>query len=282
MKSTPGLLVRDWKQDVVNLIQFPRTHTIVSPSPFALKLETWLRINKLSYNNVSNDFTKTSAKGQIPFVEVNGRQFADSNHIIDTLASLFNLSIDKNLNTKERAEARAITILIEESLFRCLQYDRGHGFEWVSTDKGFLPYFSGIKKILYQKIFAKKLISGIKRTVTVQGYGRHSEEEINEIAKKDLSALSTFLGDKRYLFGDRPSTVDATLFGHLVQFTDPPLHSDKIKPFMEQNTPNLVEFIKRMKADFWPDWDTICEHLVMNPTDAKHVTTTTTVITTTN
>lgn len=280
LKPTQGLLVRDWKQDVVNLVQFPRTKSVVSPSPFALKLETWLRMNKLSYHNVSNEFTKGSSKGQIPFVEVNGRQFADSNHIIDTLTSLFNLSIDKNLNTRERAEARAITILIEESLLRCLQYDRSRNFAWIGSEKGFLPYFSGIKKVIYQKLLLKKIQAGIKRSVQIQGYGRHSEEEINEIAKKDLSALSTFLGDKRYLFGDRPSSVDAVLFGHLVQFTDTPLNSDKIKPFLEQSTPNLVEFIKRVKEEFWPDWDAICENLALNPTDIKPVTTTTTVVTT--
>ena len=49
-KPTHHLLIRDWKQDVVNLVQFPRTHTIVSPSPFALKLETWLRMNQINYH----------------------------------------------------------------------------------------------------------------------------------------------------------------------------------------------------------------------------------------
>ena len=50
MKPVHGLLVRDWKEEVVNLVQFPRTHTIVSPSPFALKLETWIRMNGIKYH----------------------------------------------------------------------------------------------------------------------------------------------------------------------------------------------------------------------------------------
>jgi hypothetical protein len=67
---------------------------------------------------VSNEFKKASAKGQIPFVELNGRQFSDSNQIIEHLRSHFKLAMDGKLNSLERANARAYTILIEESLFR--------------------------------------------------------------------------------------------------------------------------------------------------------------------
>ncbi|KAF7637720.1 hypothetical protein Mgra_00002979 [Meloidogyne graminicola] len=102
LKPTKGLLVRSWGEDIVNLVQFPRTHTIVDASPFCVKLETWLRITGIKYKNVSNEFSKSSAKGQVPFIELNGRQFADSNFIIDHLRSHFKLTIDENLNNKEK------------------------------------------------------------------------------------------------------------------------------------------------------------------------------------
>ncbi|CAK5014476.1 unnamed protein product [Meloidogyne enterolobii] len=117
-KPTKGLLVKDWKQDVIYLVQVPRTHLIPSPSPFALKLETWIRMNGLTYRNINNEMSKGSSKGQIPFIELNGRQFADSNQIMEHLKNYFKLSIDSKLNSMERAHLRAYTILIEESLFR--------------------------------------------------------------------------------------------------------------------------------------------------------------------
>uniref|UniRef100_A0A1I7X219 Transposase n=1 Tax=Heterorhabditis bacteriophora TaxID=37862 RepID=A0A1I7X219_HETBA len=47
----PGtaLLKRDWVKDHVYLVQFPRAGCIPSPSPFALKLETWLRMADIPY-----------------------------------------------------------------------------------------------------------------------------------------------------------------------------------------------------------------------------------------
>ena len=47
------------------------------------------------------------------------------------------------------------------------------------------------------------------------GIGRHSKEEIVAIGRRDLEALSRFLGDKTYMFGDRISRFDATAFGIL-------------------------------------------------------------------
>uniref|UniRef100_A0A915M3T6 Thioredoxin-like fold domain-containing protein n=1 Tax=Meloidogyne javanica TaxID=6303 RepID=A0A915M3T6_MELJA len=140
-KPTKGLLIKDWKRDVIYLVQFPRTHVIPSPSPFALKLETWIRMNGLTYRNVSNELTKGSAKCQIPFIELNGQQYADTKEIIEHLKNYFKLSIDSNLNSVERAHLRAYTILIEES---CGQYFRSFDIDWLFTEDGFLSHLDAI------------------------------------------------------------------------------------------------------------------------------------------
>lgn len=49
LKPTRHTLVRDWKQDVVYIVQFPRLRVIPSASPFSLKVETFVRFNKLNY-----------------------------------------------------------------------------------------------------------------------------------------------------------------------------------------------------------------------------------------
>jgi hypothetical protein len=162
LKRQKDLVVRDWKQDVINLVQFERCGVIPSPSPFCLKLETWLRFTKLNYTNISNNFKIGSAKGQLPFIELNGRQIADSNMIIEELKKVFNLSIDRNLSSQERATERAYTVLIEESLFRTIMYNRSRNFQWLATDKGYIRHFTGIKKILAEKLLAKQLQSKVR------------------------------------------------------------------------------------------------------------------------
>ena len=70
-------------KDIVYLIQFPVSPYIRSISPFALKLETYLRLKKIKYEPVYS--LKFSKKGQIPYIELNGEQISDSNICIQEL-----------------------------------------------------------------------------------------------------------------------------------------------------------------------------------------------------
>ena len=70
---------------VINMYNpnFPVTTYLVIYLFFSLKLETWIRLNKIPYENVHS--IKFSKKGQIPYIELNGEQIADSNIIIPKL-----------------------------------------------------------------------------------------------------------------------------------------------------------------------------------------------------
>lgn len=43
--------------------------------------------------------------------------------------------------------------------------------------------------------------------------GRHSKEEIEQMAIDDITAISTFLADKQYFMGSKLTTIDATVWG---------------------------------------------------------------------
>jgi glutathione S-transferase len=105
--------------------------------------------------------------------------------------------------------------------------------------------------------------------LNAQGYGRHNLTEIADIAKRDLTALSNLLGSKSYFFGNSPSTLDATAFGVLAQIIETPLQDSDLKEFIEKSTPNLLDFVRRVQRDYWPDWEIICKNLAMNSSDIK-------------
>ncbi len=49
MGKRSKLMKPDFEKDVVYLVQFPRAASVPSLSPFALKLETWLRMADIRY-----------------------------------------------------------------------------------------------------------------------------------------------------------------------------------------------------------------------------------------
>ena len=63
-RSDPNALRKpDYKKDVTYIVQFPVSPSIRTISPFALKLETYLRLKKVQYEPVYG--LKFSKKGQI-------------------------------------------------------------------------------------------------------------------------------------------------------------------------------------------------------------------------
>lgn len=53
----------------------------------------------------------------MPFVELNGREIADSNAIISLLSTIFRAQLDKHLYEADLASARAFASMIENNLF---------------------------------------------------------------------------------------------------------------------------------------------------------------------
>merc|ERR1712142_927538 len=111
--SKPKLILqkRDWEKDVVYLCQFPLCPSVRSISPFALKVETWLRLTGIKYENIHT--MKFSSKGQIPYIELNGEQIPDSNIIIEKLKKKFEVDPDKDILDENLAMGHAATVMVE-------------------------------------------------------------------------------------------------------------------------------------------------------------------------
>ncbi|OUL37466.1 hypothetical protein BV372_00405 [Nostoc sp. T09] len=57
------------------------------------------------------------------------------------------------------------------------------------------------------------------------GIGRHSSEEIFILISADFQAISNFLADKPFFMGDKPTTVDATVYAYIANTIKPPFKS---------------------------------------------------------
>ena len=78
---------------------------------FSLKLESWLVRNGIPYENVYT--MQFSSKGQIPYVEFNGEEIADSNIVMERLSGVFDVSCDDGLTDYERAVGHTLLTMVE-------------------------------------------------------------------------------------------------------------------------------------------------------------------------
>ncbi len=91
----------------------------------------------------------------------------------------------------------------------------------------------------------------IKKQIHGQGTGRLSEDDIFSLAIEDLSALAVFLGEKKYFMGTKPTTIDATVYGFMINIIACPIESP-IKYFIVKHQ-RLKEYCQRMQDRYFPE-----------------------------
>jgi len=241
-------------KNVVVLHQFPRPGVIPNLSPFPIKLETFLRAMKIEY--VSDFEAPMSEKGKSPWITVNGEDVTDSQLSVEFLTDMLEKDMDSHLTEEEAATARAFRIMIEDHLYWGLAVHR-----WVHDAGEYLDNFKSIFGPV-PGFLVKRIRKQVGQTVGDQaksaGVGRHTRMEIEKMCCKDLVAVSTLLGTKPYMMGDKPSLLDCTVFGSVCQILHGVPSTCVYRQLLETDLENLVRHFERMKGDFWGDWESIC------------------------
>ncbi|XP_057371542.1 failed axon connections-like [Daphnia carinata] len=258
----------DYEKNVVYLYQFSRTKNIPSPSPFCLKVETWLRMAGVKYENVDHKMKFRSNKGQLPFVEFNGAEIADSAVIIKELGGHFNTDMDAHLTSEQRNVVHATITMLENHYhwidiwWRTKNPDamlQGYKIDLQHMVGSKLPL--GLLKLYYRFAFRRR---GIKK-VRATGIGVHTPEEIIKMGKDDLKVLADMLGEKTFFFGDEPTTLDVVVFSNIAQLVvvDKEV-AHPLRDWLLEEGKNLVQHFEKIKEKYYPDWQEMCDTLDMN------------------
>ncbi|XP_070539806.1 failed axon connections homolog isoform X2 [Ptychodera flava] len=218
-------------------------------SPFPLKLETYLKFANIPYKVALGKGRGESPKDKIPWIEYNGLKIGDSSLIIEFLNEEFNIDLNKNLNPTEKAIGRAFQKMVEENMF----WGHAHWLfchnheDWPNVGRVLGTYL----KYLDFPMTGRR----VKGYIHGHGIGRHTEQELYAIVEKDLRAICTFLGEKKFLFGDEPCEYDCAIFGQLAQLLWCPFPGSPQQILIKGDLKNLEEYCYRMKERFWPDWE---------------------------
>lgn len=145
------------------------------------------------------------------------------------------------MSQAELAEIQAWKSLVEESLYNCQLYN------WFSEKTNFdevtnlvfsraLPFpLNWILPSRYRKSVNTKL----------ELHGLISADAAYSLAKKCYHALSTKLGNRKFFFGDEPTSLDAVVFGFLATQLIPELPNRELH-FLISEHQNLVQFVNNI------------------------------------
>ena len=223
-------------------------------SPYVSYTDAYLRMAEIPFKAVSlekGDLAKTP-KGKLPWiVDTDGTHVDDTQLIQYYLEEKYGDPLD-NWLTKDQ---KATTTLIHRMFGECwywmavqTRYRRDEDFAiydplWVK----FLAWLPEEQRRAPVEAFRDNLLTQF----WCHGTGRNSEQEVEFICRKLTDAMSDLLGDKPYLFGDRPSSLDANMYAALGHCAMTPFPSP-IGQYI-RSKPNLASFMKRVFNKYYPE-----------------------------
>jgi glutathione S-transferase len=225
---------------VIELHQFRRAWGF-NPSPFCLKVETFCQLAGIPYKSVPT-LPMKSPRGKLPFIVDDGKQIADSGHILAHLRGQTGGELDAGLDASQQAIGHLLRRTCEESLYFVVVYSR-----WID-DAGWAvarpEFFRGLPPVV-RSIVPGKLRNKVRAQLHQQGYGRHGRDEIYALGVADLQAVAVLLGFHAFAVTDRPTSYDATVYALLKSILATPIDSPLKQAALA--LPALADYVLRVE-----------------------------------
>ncbi|MDQ3775344.1 MAG: glutathione S-transferase N-terminal domain-containing protein [Pseudomonadota bacterium] len=109
---------------MIKLHKFKACWGLPDPSPFCVKVETYLRMVALPYERVECATMFRAPKKKLPYLTDGDRIIPDSGFILDFLKATYGDTLDGRLSAEERARGHALRRMLEESLYWPMVYSR--------------------------------------------------------------------------------------------------------------------------------------------------------------
>ena len=232
---------------MIKVYQYASAWNLPDTSPFVTKLVNYLVMTGMDYELIPQDLARLAEDaphGKLPYiVDDDGTKVGDSSAIIRYLKGKYGDPLDKDLTAEQQAVALAWTRLLEEHLFWSgimqIRWREDRGWET------YLPVLAGGEVTAESRAPLDQFREGIKKQVEGQGMGRRPDEEVHELARIDLQAVSDYLGSKPYFMGEEPHAVDASVYATLMHILYVPFECDAKEFGLSKQ--NLVDYCTRMR-----------------------------------
>lgn len=230
------------------LHQFAVQWDLPNPSPFCMKVETFLRLADLDYTVAP--WTPFGAPlGKAPYIVLDGEAIPDSSTIVGRLLALPEVTLDDVHDPTALARVLPVQRMLEEHTYWGLI-----ALRWLDDETwAVMRHVIGadIPAPIRRPVTAW-LRRGVRKAAHAQGLARHPREEIHRRIRADLEAVALSIQGP-FLLGEHPCSVDACVHAFLEGFAHP-TGGSPFSDLFADGTP-MRAYLTAMRERAWSDWD---------------------------
>lgn len=217
-------------------------------SPFCTKLDMILQLSGLDFSRELVMDPREGPKQKVPFIAEGDERIGDTQFIEAKLRADHGVDLLAHLSQSDQAIGRMIMGTIEEQLYFILVYSR-----WQVEDNWPIMeeiFFGQMPDEARQQI-APQALEMMRGSLRGQGIGRHLPAEAYTLGKRIIDDLAAILDDRDYFLSDKPTSIDASVYGCLINLVQNPVPTPLAAHIAGHS--NLSAFLDRISVQFFPN-----------------------------
>ena len=195
---------------MITLYSYPPLFGVADNNGYGLKVFAFLRLADIPFQHQHIFDASKAPRGQLPYIVDGDRTVGDSETILDYVTKKYGVTLDASLTEEQRTTNLLITRTLDD-LYWVMSYSR-----W--KDERYWPQFRDALKREHPSLSDEGLTKAKEfndQRYYYQGIGRFEADAAMARGLADLAALASLITSEGYVHGNRPTAIDAGIYGFI-------------------------------------------------------------------
>jgi glutathione S-transferase len=195
---------------LLTLYSYPALFGVADNNGYGLKVFAFLRLAGVPFIHRHTFDASQAPRQQLPYIVDDGEALGDSDTIIAHLIRRYRLTIDAELSAVQHDTAHLIGRMLD-NLYWVMSYSR-----W--KDEEFWPAFRDALRREHPGVTDEGLNKAREynsQRYYYQGIGRFAPAAAYARGLADLQVLAELVPPRDYMFGPKPTSIDANIYGFI-------------------------------------------------------------------
>jgi glutathione S-transferase len=195
---------------MLTLYSYPPLFGVADNNGYGLKVFAFLKLAGVSFRHEHIFDASKAPRGQLPYIVDGPDTVGDSETILAYVTKKYGVTLDAALTPAHRTTNLLVTRMLDD-LYWVMSYSR-----W--KDERYWPQFRDALKREHPALTDDGLMKAKEYNAQryyYQGIGRFESDAAMARGLADLGALASLIPQQGYVHGDRPSAIDAGIYGFI-------------------------------------------------------------------